>query len=267
MRTDWRKLLALAGLVLALIGLAAPAMAERVTITGEVTYRERLALPPDAILGVRLLDVSLMDVAAVVHAEARIEGSGQVPLTFTLGFDDDLIEPGHTYALVAEIMTEDTIWFRNTTRFAIDPLAPALPILILVQLVNEPILHEPEPVDEAEILPVPVADPAIFDTIWRLNELAGIAAIGGVDVTLSIAQDRRAGGSSGCNNYFTEAVLLDHELDFGPIASTKMACDPIIMAQEQAFFDVLEDTAFYRIDGATLLLMDEFGEDMARLSH
>ena len=35
--------------------------AEEVAITGEVSYRERMALPPNAVLTVRLLDVSLAD--------------------------------------------------------------------------------------------------------------------------------------------------------------------------------------------------------------
>jgi uncharacterized lipoprotein YbaY len=36
------------------------------TVTGTVTYLERIALPPDATVAVRLLDISRQDVAATV---------------------------------------------------------------------------------------------------------------------------------------------------------------------------------------------------------
>ena len=40
--------------------------AKQAAVTGSVAYRELIALPPDAVLEVRLSDVSRQDVAAVI---------------------------------------------------------------------------------------------------------------------------------------------------------------------------------------------------------
>ncbi|TIV73114.1 MAG: hypothetical protein E5V93_18665, partial [Mesorhizobium sp.] len=63
------------GLVPLVVGiLAVPQVtkAAEKTIAGEVTYRERIALPPDAVLVVELADVSLADAPAIVIAKRRI---------------------------------------------------------------------------------------------------------------------------------------------------------------------------------------------------
>ena len=58
------------------------------TLSGTVAYRERIALPPDAVLTVRLLDVSRADAASVTLGETRVETDGrQVPLPFTVRYD------------------------------------------------------------------------------------------------------------------------------------------------------------------------------------
>ena len=46
-------------------------------VTGTVDYRERMALPPDAVVEVRLSDVSRQDVAAPVIAETTVLPEGR----------------------------------------------------------------------------------------------------------------------------------------------------------------------------------------------
>ena len=73
-------------------------------VTGTVAYRERMALPPDAVVEVRLSDVSRQDVAAPVIAETTILPEGrQVPIPFELRYDPGKIEPNRVYALRATI--------------------------------------------------------------------------------------------------------------------------------------------------------------------
>ena len=46
-----------------------PALAAPLTLSGEVTYRERIALPPNAVLSVQLLDLTDADgIVAICHA-------------------------------------------------------------------------------------------------------------------------------------------------------------------------------------------------------
>ena len=54
------------------------------TITGTVAYRERIALPPNAVVTIALEDVSLADAPAKVLAKQTFETEGkQVPLSFS----------------------------------------------------------------------------------------------------------------------------------------------------------------------------------------
>lgn len=65
--------------------VTAPVADDTVTVSGEATYRERIALPPESVMVVRIEDVSLADTAATVLAEERYVSAGrQVPLPFSV---------------------------------------------------------------------------------------------------------------------------------------------------------------------------------------
>jgi putative lipoprotein len=73
-------------------------------VTGTVTYRARIALPPDATLTVRLVDVSRADAPSELIAEQVITTGGrQVPIAFAIAYDPARIDPAHTYAVQARI--------------------------------------------------------------------------------------------------------------------------------------------------------------------
>ena len=62
-----------------------PSSADVVTVSGEATYRERIALPPQAVMSVRIEDVSRADAPATVLAEEIMPTNGrQVPLPFSV---------------------------------------------------------------------------------------------------------------------------------------------------------------------------------------
>jgi putative lipoprotein len=63
----------LAPLVLGGLIMPGAIAAEEIAVTGEVSYRERIALPPNAVLTVRLLDVSMADAPETVVGEQKIE--------------------------------------------------------------------------------------------------------------------------------------------------------------------------------------------------
>ena len=68
-------------------------------LSGTVTYRERIALPPGAVVEIKLLDVSRMDVAAEVIAETAIRPEHQVPIPFELASDPDRIDQRRRYSV------------------------------------------------------------------------------------------------------------------------------------------------------------------------
>ncbi|MGH8168663.1 MAG: YbaY family lipoprotein, partial [Woeseiaceae bacterium] len=72
---------------------------QQTTISGSLTYRERIALAPESVARVTLSDVSRADAAAPVIAEIRIElGDRQVPVPFELSVPAQDLETDRQYA-------------------------------------------------------------------------------------------------------------------------------------------------------------------------
>jgi uncharacterized lipoprotein YbaY len=90
------------------------------TVTGTVTYRPRIALPPNAVLEVQLVDVSLADAPAIVlSSQSIVTGGRQVPIPFELIYNPDKIDPPMTYAVQARITVDGELQFINTRRFSV----------------------------------------------------------------------------------------------------------------------------------------------------
>ena len=88
------------------------------SITGTVTYRERIALTPGAVVTVQLRDTSLQDVASVLIAEQVITNPGQVPIAFDVRYNEDDIDPRNTYSISARITESDgRLAFINDTAY------------------------------------------------------------------------------------------------------------------------------------------------------
>lgn len=91
------------------------------TVTGTVSYLQRIALPPDAVIEVKLQDVSLADAPAKTIASQKITlGNRQVPVPFELKFDSAKIDPKHSYSVRATILME------GQPRFITDKAYPVL---------------------------------------------------------------------------------------------------------------------------------------------
>jgi heat shock protein HslJ len=58
-------------------------------------------------------------------------------------------------------------------------------------------------------------------------------------LSLTFEDDGRAFGSGGCNHWFGSYQLNSGKLTFGPLGSTRRACAPALMEQEQRFFEAL----------------------------
>ena len=88
-------------------------------VTGTLDYRERAALPPDAVASVRLEDVSLADAPSVLIAERVIANPGQVPIRFEIGYDPALIDERRDYAVQATITRGGELLFANDTVYSV----------------------------------------------------------------------------------------------------------------------------------------------------
>lgn len=120
---------------------------------------------------------------------------------------------------------------------------------------------------EGEPLMTPVtaktAEPAAVSTEWTLVEMDGLRALAR-PVRLTISGDRIS-GMAGCNRFFGAYRASGDTVRIGPIASTRMACPPALMAQEVIVIRMLESIdrfedrgdgtgAFTTRDGRTLLV-------------
>lgn len=89
---------------LALAACATTPAEQPVTVTGSITYRERIALPPTAQVEITLADVSLADAPSRTIAQQAFTADGrQVPFAFSLTIDQRQLDPRHSYAMSARI--------------------------------------------------------------------------------------------------------------------------------------------------------------------
>ena len=90
------------------------------TVSGTVTYRERLALTPGATLVVELRDVSYADGPAPLIARQTIAGPGQVPIKFRVEYSREDIDPRNRYSISARIIESDgRLAFINDTAYEV----------------------------------------------------------------------------------------------------------------------------------------------------
>ncbi len=80
-------------------------------VTGTVSYRERIALPPNAVILVQLRDVSLQDVAARLISEQIIKPEHSIPIPFALPYKPGDIDERMTYSVFASIRSGDRLLF------------------------------------------------------------------------------------------------------------------------------------------------------------
>jgi putative lipoprotein len=104
------------------------------SVTGSVTYLQRMALPPDAIIEVQLLDLSTADGPSKVIAEEKITlGDRQVPVPFELKFDPSAIDPKHSYSVSAKIMVDGELRFISDQSNAVLTLGNPMKVEITVE--------------------------------------------------------------------------------------------------------------------------------------
>ena len=115
------------------------------SVTGSVTYRERLALTPGATLVVELRDVSYADAPAPLIARQTISGPGQVPIKFEVEYSRDDINPRNTYGLSARIVESNgRLAFTNDTAYDVITRGNPDKVDMLLVLVEPP----PDQVDD-----------------------------------------------------------------------------------------------------------------------
>ncbi|WP_454789648.1 META domain-containing protein [Mycolicibacterium lutetiense] len=115
-----------------------------------------------------------------------------------------------------------------------------------------------------------VADPdrSLTGTTWQVTSLVSAQAITTSVAleqskpTLTIADDGAVSGSTGCNRITGHATVSGSSIEFGPLATTRMACPPEVDEIEQAVVRVLKGTVQTTIDADQLKLSGADGNGL-----
>jgi len=218
------------------------------SITANVFYLQRIALPPGAQVSLVLEDISKMDVAAEVIAQQTIAAVGSPPYQMDLRYNAAQIKPQHRYALRARIELNGQLLFTNTQQIDAFTNQSAEPTEILVSQVRSDIKGD--------------GQVGLTSTHWQLSML-GTEAIT-ADVTLHTPyitfnqDDNKVMGFAGCNRFSGNYDTLANSVNLTQLLTTKKLCFQQMNLETQ-FLTALSDTANYKIIGNTLTLYSHSG--------
>jgi heat shock protein HslJ len=104
----------------------------------------------------------------------------------------------------------------------------------------------------------PADNPPLPDTRWALQALDGSPVLTGPGAAPHLvlhASTQKLSGFAGCNRLQGRYTQRGTQLALTALASTRMACPPPQMQQEQRFIELLGAADGYRIEGQTMSLL------------
>ena len=202
-------------------------------LEGSLFFRERIMLPPEVTVSVRLLPED-----GTVAGQSVSLLSGREELTFRIGFlSSDL---------------KDTAGIEASVFYGKEPLF-ATPEGSRVELNERPsvLLHHAVPIKEQ-------ATP-LKGTYWRLKELDGKPAESFADqpeAHLILREKGEATGSDGCNNFFMGWESSDGSISFTPGGATLRLC-PNGEEQARKMLQMFPNVKAWNISGGQLELRSD----------
>lgn len=208
-----------------------PAALQAGELQGQVLLEPPYPLPPQAVLDVQLLDVSLADAPAVLQGRSRMLPEGAPPYRFRVRYRDATIRPDRRYQLRATIQEGQRLLFTTDTAF---PVLDGRPGPLRLPL-------------------VPVGDAPLRGLTWLRAPAAGVpVAPGAPRQEQQIRLDplrRELSGSADCNRFIGRFQLEADRLTLEPLAGTDQRCEPEVMADERRFLETLRQVRHWRVDG------------------
>lgn len=209
------------------------------SVSGTVAYRQRIALPPDVVVTVRIDDVSRADAPATTIGQQIIRNPGQVPIPFNVRCNAQDIEDNHSYSVAARIE---------------DPSGK----LLFISTQHYPVITRGNPTHDVQVMveqvgnPAPEPNPGLEGTTWILGN-----TLPGAQIT-ALFESGTLAGSAGCNSYtgsYTTSPGTGQDgLQIGALATTRMVCEQTIMDRENQYLAALQATTGYQVKGNTLTL-------------
>lgn len=219
------------------------------TLTGTIDVRGGTTLPPDVVVDVQLAQLADEDATPVAVSEIVFRPTRPLPIPFSLEYVPESIDDRAMYTLRATIRSGDQVLFVTDT-----------PAMVLTRGGGRSAdLELVSGGGGAAAAPLDLAGRR-----WMLRALAGEEirpTEGGRPPFLQFEgtpPQLSAYGQGGCNTFRGNAQVDGSQLEFGALASTKMACPDLEL--ESRFFTALSTTATWKIHGTWLLLGGAEGE-------
>jgi len=219
-------------------------------VKGTASYRERMALPPDAVFEATLEDLSRTDARAEVIGRARIERPGNPPIAFEIPYDTSKISPRGRYAVRARILVGSGVLFITDQYYPVLSDGKGTEVTLMLRRLGGS-----------------ASTASLENTYWKLTYLGDkpIPVIRSAhEPHLILHPDtRRASGTGGCNRFTGSYELKADQLTFGETAGTMMACMDG-METEKEFFAALMQVRKAKVSGQQLELLDAEDKPAAR---
>lgn len=216
-------------------------------VSGRASYRERIALPPDAVFEATLLDVSRADAPAEVLGSVRIERAGPVPIRFEIAYDPARLDARHTYAVRARLLRGEQTLFTTDTVYPVLTRGAGRDVDLLLVRSQGAAGRAATPLE---------------GTRWIVRALNGTpvpASLPQEPHLIFQADSRRVSGSGGCNRLTGGFERDGDRLVFSALARTGAACIGGGMDTDDAMAAGLGQVRRVRQSGRRLELLGESG--------
>ena len=217
-------------------------------VTGTVSYRPRIALPPKAVVEVSLVDIGQANTPANNLASTQIIAGGrQVPFSFELPYDLEQIDPTRSYGLRAKITTDNTLQFVTTSNFLVITNGNPTEVAVQVEQVNSPAAATEES--------------KLIGTVWQLQQISYnndelIEITSPSNYTLEFMEDGQIAIRADCNQVGGRFITEDSSLSIELGPSTLAVCPP--GSVDQRYLQALQDGAIYFFKEGNLFIDIKF---------
>ncbi len=89
---------------------------------------------------------------------------------------------------------------------------------------------------------------------WQVKTFAGQTPLADHAITFEFDNEGNIGGDGSCNRFGGSCKIEGDKIEVGPLRSTRRACEPGIMQQEQKFLALLGAATAWAMDGDELVL-------------
>ena len=214
-------------------------------VSGTIFYLPRIALLPNAVVAVSLVDISRADAPAITLASAKmVSGGRQVPFPFKLLYDAGQIDSRYTYAIQSRITVGGDLQFITTTQFPV--ITNGRP--------TEGVETQVDPVGQ----PQATADaPSLTGTVWQLEQIrynsdTRIETASPSDYTIEFMEDGQLSIRADCNQALGSFTEDGSSLSIDLEPTTLAACPPESVAPE--YLQSLQSAGIYFFQDGKLFI-------------